>query len=112
MFLHQLIDDVLLHIVSDLASDIWSGKQDLFNLSLTCHALSNFARPAIPRNVVLGIPSRRFELFNRSLEEEPAYGHRVVFLRRGLTDINRLPLNEAQLHVFLQRLPNLQSFSS
>lgn len=62
--------------------------------------------------MVLGIPSRRFKLFNRSLNEEPAYGHRVLFIRRGLPDTNLLPLNEAQLHFFLQRLPNLHSFSS
>ncbi len=60
MFLHELSDDVLRLIISELDTD--TGKNDLISLALTCRRLSQFARHAITRNVKLIMPSRQFEL--------------------------------------------------
>lgn len=54
MLLHELNDDVLQHIVSELALDFWHGNKDLLSLALTCRSLSRLARPAHSQQYFFG----------------------------------------------------------
>ncbi|KAK0122203.1 hypothetical protein ONS95_010460 [Cadophora gregata] len=55
-----------------------SGKPlDLCGLALSCRFLSVVVRPAIPSIVDLKLPSSRLSLLQRSIDEDPSYGHGV-----------------------------------
>jgi hypothetical protein len=106
MFLHELSDDVLRLIISELDTD--TGKNDLISLALTCRRLSQFARHAITRNVKLIMPSRQFELFVRSLAENPTYGDGVLWLWKITSNAPPWAPLRPEFRHLLCKLPNLR----
>jgi len=112
MLLHELNDDVLLCIVSEIVLDHRRGTHALFSLALTCRSLSRLACPLIGHHVSLRVASRRFKLFKRTLSENPTYGHRVLSFERSVSEPGYPTLNEAQLKSFLRKLPNLRTLHS
>ncbi|KAE9363979.1 hypothetical protein N431DRAFT_564508, partial [Stipitochalara longipes BDJ] len=107
MLLHELNDDILQLITSEL--DTEAGKIDLINLSLTCRRLSELARPVIPRTVCLVMPSPQLELFKRSLAENPTYGDGVLRLWKIATNRPTWARGCPELHLLLCKLPNIRT---
>jgi hypothetical protein len=113
MLLNQLNDDVLQIIISDLATNIWTGNADLLHLALACRSLCRLARPVICQHIGLAIPSRKFGLFNRTLDENPTYGHGVTWFWKSTPSDHKtppLPLADRAVHSFLSKLPNIRAF--
>lgn len=105
ILLHQINDDILQLIIDNIALDTLFGNIDLPSLALTCRSLSRLARPVIPKHVSLGIPSPKFQLFKRTLDDDPAYGHGVMSLWRTQPRRDMPSPDQAQFLSFLLGVP-------
>lgn len=111
MLSHQLNEDVLQFVISELAGDGRTGNIDLVSLALTWRSISRLARHAVSQYISLDSPSHKFYLFKRSLNENPAYGYGVVSFHRSQPSRRYSPMDQRQLNSFLHKLPNIRTIA-
>ncbi len=113
MFLHQLIDDVLLHIVSDLASDIWSGKQGSFQPVFDLPCAVRLCSASHSSKCGSGNTIAKIRTFQSISRRRASVRPQGFISSEGLTrHQSSSPKRSSTPFLFLQRLPNLQSLSS
>ncbi len=107
MLLQELCEDILNLIIAELSTDAWL-RRCLCHLARTCKTFHRLARPYIPRNIWISIPSQQFSALMRSLESSPSYGYgaRKLVIQRIEAP---LEFRSKEVFSFLQLLPNLRS---
>ncbi|KAH7370654.1 hypothetical protein BKA65DRAFT_21837 [Rhexocercosporidium sp. MPI-PUGE-AT-0058] len=105
--LHQEIIDLVIDFLG------LSGEpRDLCGLALSCRTLHRSARSAVPKFLSLYRPSVQFDLFQRTLDEDPTYGNGVRSLtlhRPNVVVEGGSHLTREQLEAFLLRFPDVRS---
>ncbi|KAG4441462.1 hypothetical protein IFR05_003068 [Cadophora sp. M221] len=76
MILQELNNNILFVIIS-LLSD--SGPEDILGFSLSCRLFYTLSWPYIARHISFGNPSPRYDLFCRTLAENPMYAQQIHF---------------------------------
>jgi hypothetical protein len=107
----MLLNDLDLDVLRVLAGFVAQSRKvaDILNLALTCRHLYTASRSFIPSHLRLGIPSTTFDLFQRSLAEDPTYGLGVYALKTKWCDAdNGRDLNGIDIRHFFQQIPNLK----
>ena len=105
MPLNELNDDVLRLIITFLDSSGYD-RSNILSLALTCHRLHRLANNFIPRAVSLIIPSLKFSLLRRCMNEDLAYGQKILEL--GIQKYHSSAITQSEFHSFLQNTPNLR----
>ncbi|CZR65780.1 uncharacterized protein PAC_15680 [Phialocephala subalpina] len=106
MLLQEINTDILRDIASSLASSPNTTSIDILSLAQTCRSLYAVARHFVPSSLYLEIPSSKYQLLKRMLNENPTYGLGVRSLNIQASKTTQ-ESTRTQVFEFLQKLPNL-----
>ncbi|KAF8856761.1 hypothetical protein BDZ45DRAFT_675246 [Acephala macrosclerotiorum] len=112
MLLSELNEDVLRIITSLVATG--ASKIDVLNLARTCRSMYIIVRPFIAVSVDALLPSPKYQLLKRTLDNDPSYGLEVRSLhierlkgRYSSYPVRQPVMDPDETFAFLQQLPRL-----
>lgn len=111
MLLLDLNEDVLRIITSLVTS---TAQIDVLNLARTCRSLHRIVRLFVVASINVNLPSPRYHLLKRTLDNDPSYGLEVRSLQIGRLErrinpyLSSLIMKGDDTFAFFQQLPRLK----